>query len=150
MPTDVEVSELIRRPADEVAAVMFDPYRDGDWTTGVVAARPLEGGTSVERDVRFAGRRFTYRYDVVAADDRSRELRVAQPFPMAVTYLLEPVQDGTRTTIHARGDARGFFRLAGPLLNALVRRNIRRDLRALRRLVEAPPPAAPGASARRG
>ncbi len=84
--------------------------------------------------MRFAGRTFTYRYETVAReDDRSVELRVENPFPMHVTYLLEDVPGGTRASIHARGDAGGFFRLAGPLLNAMVRRNIRGDLRSLSR-----------------
>jgi hypothetical protein len=140
MATDVTVEVEIGRSPERVAAVMFDPGRDADWTTGVVAARVIEGAggteTIVERDVRFAGRRFSYRYEVVEAGDRSRELRVTQPFPMAVTYRLEDAANGTRASIHARGDAGRFFGLGGPLLNAMVRRNIRRDLAALQRLVE--------------
>jgi carbon monoxide dehydrogenase subunit G len=141
VPTDVRVEELIRRPPDEVASVMFDPRNDAAWTTGVIAARPLTDGrlrlgSTVERDVKFAGRRFTYRYEVVAADERSVDLRVARPFPMTVRYVVESVPEGTRTSIHAHGDARGFFRLAGPLLDRMVRRNITKDLRALKRLVE--------------
>ena len=141
MATDVRVEVHVRRPPDAVAAVMFDPRRDGEWTSGVVASRqvtdgPLAPGSVVERDVRFAGRRFTYRYEVVAADGRSLELRVARPFPMAVTYHLEDAPDGTKASIHARGDAGGFFKVAGPLLDRMVRRTIRRDLEALKVLVE--------------
>ena len=142
MPTDVHVEVMIRRPPAEVTAVMFDPRRDAEWTTGVVASRPLSEGTLragfiVERDVKFAGRRFTYRYEVVQTDERSLELGVAQPFVMAVTYRLDDAPDGTRASIHARGDAAGFIKLAGPLLNLMVRRNIGRDLEGLKRIVEA-------------
>lgn len=146
MGTDVRVEVTIRRPPADVAAIMFDPRHDTAWTTGVIESRPLTGGplragAVVERDVSFAGRRFTYRYEVVAADERSAELRVERPFPLAVTYRLEEVPDGTRTSIHARGDAGGFFRLAGPLLDRMVRRNITKDLEALKRLVEHDPAA---------
>ncbi len=141
MPTDVRVETTIARPPEDVAAVMFDPGRDADWTTGVVASRsitagPLQPGSVVERDVRFAGRSFTYRYEVVARDATTLELRVERPFPMAVTYRLDPVAEGTRAAIHARGDAGGFFKVAGPLLNGMVRRNIAKDLAALKALVE--------------
>ena len=141
MPTDVQVEVSIRRPPGEIRAIMFDPRRDAEWTTGVEASRPLtdgplHAGSLVERDVKFAGRRFTYRYEVVTTDERTLELRVARPFPMQVTYRLDDAPDGTRVSIHARGDAGGFFKLAGPLLNPMVRRNIRRDLEALRRLTD--------------
>jgi Polyketide cyclase / dehydrase and lipid transport len=144
MPTDVHAEVVIVRPPEAVAAVMFDPGRDAEWTTGVVGSRavtegPLREGSVVERDVRFAGRRFTYRYEVMAADPYSLELRVDRPFPMAVTYRLEPTDVGTRTSIRARGDAGGFFKLAGPLLNGMVRRNVSRDLQALKGLVENAP-----------
>jgi len=141
MPTNVRAEVVIARRPEDVAAVMFDPGRDAEWTTGVVASRSItEGalrvGSIVERDVRFAGRRFTYRYDVLARDATSLELRVERPFPMEVTYRLEPVCEGTRASIHARGDAGGFFKVAGPLLNGMVRRNIAKDLAALKTMVE--------------
>lgn len=121
---------------------MFDPAYDARWTGGVVSSRaitpgPLRPGSAVERTVRFVGRTFTYRYDVVAGDgQREIELRVENPFPMRVRYLLEEVAEGTRASIHATGDAGGFFRLAGPLLDVMVRRSIGRDLTALRRTLE--------------
>ena len=141
MSTDVRVETTIARPPEDVAAVMFDPSRDAEWTTGVIASRsitegPLRVGSVVERDVKFAGRRFTYRYDVLARDATSLELQVERPFPMSVTYRLDPVADGTRAGIHARGDAGGFFKVAGPLLNGMVRRNIQKDLAALKALIE--------------
>ena len=141
MPTDVRVEVAIRRSPADVAAIMFDPRRDAEWTTGVTASRPLaegplQAGSLVERDVRFVGKSFTYRYEVVHADERSLELRVAQPFPMAVTYRLDDVAEGTRARIHARGDAGGFSKLAGPLLERMVRRNITKDLEALKQLAE--------------
>jgi hypothetical protein len=139
--TDVRVEVLIARPPEDVAAVMFDPSHDAEWTSGVVASRqvtegPLRPGSVVERDVTFAGRSFTYRYEVIAADATSLELRVERPFPMAVTYRLDEVTDETMASIHARGDAGGFFKVAGPLLNGMVRRNITKDLAALKDLVE--------------
>jgi hypothetical protein len=62
---------------------------------------------------------------------------VAGPFPMHVTYRFDRHPDGTLASIRIRGDAGGFYRLAGPLMALQVRASIRKDLRDLqRRLTE--------------
>jgi len=140
MATDVRVELRIARPCAEIAAYMFDPGNDATWTSGVIAVNPLTPGrlrvgSRVERTVKFLGKRFSYTYEVVdARDDRFVEMTVTQPFPMHVRYELEPV-DTTSTTvvIHARGDASGFYKLMSPIMNRMVRRNIRRDLSSLAR-----------------
>lgn len=121
---------------------MFEPENDPIWTTGVVSVRPLtEGrlrtGARVERTTRFLGRTFSYVYEVVDAEgDRFVAMTVAQPFPMQIRYELEDSEGATVARIHAKGDAGGFYRLAAPLLDAMVRRNIARDLENLRRHLE--------------
>jgi hypothetical protein len=82
---------------------------------------------------RRLGKRFAYTYEVVGAQaDAFVEMKVTQPFPMHVRYELEPIDASTtKVAIHARGDARGFFKLMSPIMNRMVRRNIRRDLEAL-------------------
>jgi Polyketide cyclase / dehydrase and lipid transport len=143
MAVDVMREIVIGRPRAAVAAYMFDPRNDAQWTTGVVECRPssegrLEPGAEVERVSAFLGRRFSYVYEVVAADDDcSVDLTVAQPFPMQIRYELADTTDGTLARIQARGEAKAFFRLATPLLNAMVGRNIAKDLALLKRRLEA-------------
>jgi len=138
MATDVRVELIVRQTRADVARFMFDPANDVIWTTGVVACRPLtEGplrrGSRVERTAKFLGKRFAYQYEVTdAAVERFIEMRVDEPFPMQVRYELADAPDGTLVSIHARGDARGFHRIASPILNRMVRRNIRKDLELLR------------------
>ena len=138
MATDVRVELEIPRPRSEVAAYMFDPSNDARWTTGVIAVNPLTPGrlrvgSRVERTVKFLGKRFSYTYEVVdARDDVLVEMTVTEPFPMHVRYeLADAGAASTRAAIHARGDATGFYRLMSPIMNRMVRRNIRRDLEAL-------------------
>jgi hypothetical protein len=138
MATDVRVELVIPRARAQVAAYMFDPRNDARWTTGVIAVNPLTPGrlrlgSRVERTVKFLGKRFSYTYEVVdAQDDSLVEMTVTQPFPMHVRYELEDEGPATtRAVIHARGDASGFYRLLAPIMNRMVRRNIRRDLEAL-------------------
>lgn len=153
--TDVRVEVLIHRPRAAVASYMFDPANDAAWTTGVVEANPrqpgrLRPGSRVERIVSFLGRRFGYEYEVVAAeDDRLVEMHVARPFPMQVRYVLEDAPEGTLAAIEAKGDAGGFFRFAAPLLDAMVRGNIGKDLELLRAQVEALPEAGAGLDGRK-
>ena len=58
---------------------------------------------------------------------------VAGPFPMHVTYRFDGHPAGTVASIRVRGDARGYYRIATPVLGLMVRLNIGRDLRDLRR-----------------
>ena len=139
---DVTAEVLVRRPRAEVAAYMFDPSREAEWTGGVVASRllspgRLREGSRVERVSRFLGREFGYVYEVVADDgDRGVDLTVERPFPMRIRYELEDAPGGTLARIRARGDATGFFRLASPLMAPMVRRNIAADLEALKARLE--------------
>jgi hypothetical protein len=146
MNVDVTAQVFIRCPREAAAEFMFDPANDTAWTSGVVACHPLtpgrlRPGLRAERLTSFLGRRFSYVYEVVdAADDRFVEIRVTNPFPMHVRYELVEDCGGTIAAIRARGDAAGFFRLAGPLLARMVRRSIERDLRNLRDCLERPAP----------
>ena len=70
---------------------------------------------------------------------------------MTVVYEFETSgANQTLARIRAGGDATGFYKVAGPLLNAMVKRDIARDLEQLTKLMEEggpPPPASPGAPA---
>ncbi len=142
MPVDVQVETTIARSRGVVASIMFDPRNDAAWTSGVIAVNPLTAGrlrvgSRVERKVHFLGKTFGYEYRVISADDdRFVEMEVDRPFPMKIRYELEDADGGTVARIHARGDASGFFRLGGPLLGWMVRRNIAKDLAGLKVLVE--------------
>lgn len=144
MATDVRVEVRIPRARAAVAAYMFEPSNDATWTSGVIEVNPLTPGrlrigSRVERTVKFLGKRFSYTYEVVdARDDSFVEMSVTQPFPMHVRYELDCVDaSSTNAVIHARGDASGFYRWMSPIMNRMVKRNIRRDLNALARLLSA-------------
>jgi hypothetical protein len=96
-------------------------------------------GTRVERIAGFLGRRIEYVNEIEEYDPPRRlAMRsVKAPFPMTVVYEFEEVGDGaTLARIRAGGDTRGFYSVAGPLLNQMVKRGISRDLEALKELME--------------
>ncbi len=59
------------------------------------------------------------------------------PFPMETTYTWESAGSGaTRMTLRNRGTPAGFSRLFAPFMAAAMRRANRKDLAALRALLE--------------
>jgi len=140
---DVRPVVLVRRPASDVAAFMFDPGNDLRWTGGITSSRPaqpgpLVRGATVERTARFLGRSFTYGYLVTEHQpDRLVALQVDRPFPMVVRYELEDTALGTLVAIHATGTPGRFFGWATPLMKRQVRRSIAADLERLRACLEA-------------
>ena len=144
MSTDVTVETMVARPRVEVARYASDWRNDPSWIGGVTEARqvtdgPFEVGTQVLRVASFLGRRIEYVTEAVAHEPGSRLAMhaVRGPFPMDVSYEFEDAgEEATRMRIRARGDASGFYRLAGPLLARAVKRSIAGDLERLKGLLE--------------
>jgi uncharacterized membrane protein len=143
--TDVTVETVVARPRAELARYASDWRNDPSWIGGVSEARqvtdgPFGVGAQVLRVASFLGRRIEYVTEVVEHEPGSRlAMRAVRgPFPLDVVYEFEDAADaGTRMRIRARGDASGFYRLAGPLLARAVRRSIAGDLERLKGLLEA-------------
>jgi hypothetical protein len=96
-------------------------------------------GAEVTRTAYFLRKRFDYVVKVVGYDPPALlDMKsVAGPFPMHVTYRFDPHPDGTSASIRIRGDASGYYRVAGPLMALQVRSSIRKDLRDLDRILTA-------------
>ena len=60
------------------------------------------------------------------------------PFPMRTTYTwTDTATGGTRMTLRNQGEPSGFGQIAAPVMAAAMRRANRKDLVALKALVEA-------------
>ena len=66
-------------------------------------------------------------------------MRTAEgPFPMETTYTWTAVTDGaTRMSLRNRGEPAGFGKLSTPIMVPAMRRAIRKDLRSIKRILEA-------------
>lgn len=144
MAIDVVSSTIIPCAVEVVWAYVTQVDNDVTWTSGLIEARAITSiaygpGFRVERASKFLGRRFSYTIDVVEVEPLRRvEMKTSVgPFPMHVTYTLEPVEGGTRFSIRNRGDATGFFALAGGLLAGAVQRQVQLDVDTLRDLLAA-------------
>jgi hypothetical protein len=155
MGLDVEAQRVIPRPPAEVAAYAMDWRHDHEWTQGIKTAaltRPAASasgeddgdgfglGAEVTRTARFLGKRIDYVLRVVGYDPPTElDMKsVAGPMPMHVTYRFAPHPDGTLASIRVRGDASTYYRLAGPIMGLMVRRNLRRDLSDLQSRLASP------------
>ena len=144
MHIDVSTESVIRRTLDEVAAYAADPTHAPDWYVNIKSVEwktppPLRVGSKVAFVAHFLGRRIAYTYEIVEfLHGRRLVMRTAEgPFPMETTYTWESVGTGaTRMTLRNRGTPAGFFRLFAPFMTLAIRRANRKDLAALRSLLE--------------
>ncbi|HEX4759668.1 MAG TPA: SRPBCC family protein [Thermoleophilaceae bacterium] len=138
------VEQKIGRPPEEVAAYAMDPANDRDWIGAltrveVLGDGPVAPGTRVRRVARFLGRDMEYVNEIteLTRPKRLAMKSVKAPFPMTVTYQFEPDGAGTLMRIHTGGDASGFYKMATPVLSAMVRRGVASDLKRLKQRLEA-------------
>ena len=145
MAVDVLTEIVITRPAGVVAAYAADPSNAPAWYANITSVSwetspPLQAGSRVAFTARFLGRRLAYTYEITDFSPATRlVMRTAQgPFPMETTYTWQPIDDrSTRMTLRNRGEPAGFPRLAAPLMTSAMRRANRKDLRALKTILEA-------------
>jgi hypothetical protein len=151
MPVDVLTEIEIRRPRAEVAAYACDPDNATRWYRNIEAIewqtpRPLAVGSRIGFVARFLGRRLAYTYEVrdFVAGERFVMSTAQGPFPMETTYTWQDAPDGaTWMTLRNRGAPSGFSKLAAPFMAMAMRRANRKDLRAIKRLLEASASASP-------
>ena len=145
MAVDVLTEIVITRPAAAVAAYAADPSNAPAWYANIASVTwetspPLKTGSRIAFTARFLGRQLSYTYEVTGFRPAGQlVMRTAQgPFPMETTYTWQAVGDrSTRMTLRNRGEPAGFPRLAAPLMAMAMRRANRKDLRALRAILEA-------------
>src|SRR6266545_3121832 len=145
MSVDVSSDIVIQRPRGEVASYSSNPDNAPTWYANIKSVEwktppPVKIGSQVAFVAHFLGRRMAYTYEVVDFVPSERfVMRTAEgPFPMETTYTWESAPGGgTRMTLRNRGTPTGFSRLMAPLMSRAVRNANRKDLAALKRLLEA-------------
>ena len=144
MPVDVLTEIVIDRPPDQVAGYAADPSNASRWYVNIESvdwktSPPVKVGSRMAFVARFLGRRLAYTYEIVdLVPGRRLVMRTAEgPFPMETTYTWEPVGQGsTRMTLRNRGEPSGFAKISAPLMATAMRRANRKDLAALKALLE--------------
>jgi ribosome-associated toxin RatA of RatAB toxin-antitoxin module len=126
---EFEVVTVIRRPVEEVFAVIADVAKTPVWTPGLSQVRrtsdgPMGVGATMVYTGTFLGRHYESPVTCTgfAPNKQLATVTTAGPFYLEVDQKLEPSGAGTKLTFHCRGDSRGFFKLAEPLVIRLTKR----------------------------
>jgi hypothetical protein len=140
---DVLTEIEIARPRAEVAAFAADPDNATHWYENIESVQwktppPLAVGSQLAFVARFLGRRLEYTYEVREHVPGERFAMATQegPFPMETIYEWRDAPGGTLMTLRNRGEPSGFAGVAAPLMARAMRRANRKDLRALKALLE--------------
>jgi hypothetical protein len=127
-----------------VAGYAADPDHVRDWYANIdhvtwETEKPLSVGTRLAFVARFLGRTLSYTYQVTdfVPAERLVMATVEGLFPMETTYTWEDLPGRrTRMTLRNRGTPSGFASLSAPFMEAAMRRANRKDLAALKSLLE--------------
>ena len=143
-----EASVEINRPVEEVFSYTSNPENFPQWAATVREVRQdARGGGPLNREgERFTamqnalGRRFEAPFEVIDYEPNRRyahRSREGHPVPVTMDFTFEPVSsEGTRFTPRIEADPGGFFGLVGPVLERVIRRQMRTNLQTLKYLLE--------------
>ena len=140
---EIEETALIAQPIESVWAFVMDETNDSLWQTTLTDVHKLTGGplgvgSQVSESRRFLGRKLETIWEMTGCErpHTSSISSVKSPFAWEGTYTLAEESGGTRFTIRLRGNPGGFFRIAEPLLERFVRREIAGNLGNLNDVLE--------------
>ena len=144
MPVDVLTDIVINRPRDEVAAYASDLDNATEWLANVKYAvewkslAPATVGSRIAFVTHFLGRRLAYTAEIrELVPGRRFVLGIVEgPFSAETTYTWEDTDGGTRMTMCIRSEPSGFYRIAAPMMAAMARRGMRKDLERLKSILE--------------
>jgi carbon monoxide dehydrogenase subunit G len=136
---------VINRSVADVWAFLQQPNSEAAWHPGVIEERMTSAGglgvgaTGIEVRKVF-GRHMEFPWEITGFEPGRRVITTSMgggPVAWEATYLLEPVENGTRFTLDYRQEATGLWRLL--LLGApiVMRRLAKSDLVRPKRAVEA-------------
>jgi uncharacterized protein YndB with AHSA1/START domain len=139
----VEESIVISRTAEDVFAYVTDFRHSPEWQATALEIRkvtdgPVRVGTRFEGIRKVMGRKMEVAVEFVAYEPSSHARWTVTGGPMSgeASYRLESSPKGTKVTNTIELHPRGFARLAGPLIAAGIRRDVRAAQRGLKELFE--------------
>jgi uncharacterized protein YndB with AHSA1/START domain len=138
----LEVSETINRPPQQVFDALIDVEHHTDWASGPdeiinISENPAQMGTTWQQRASFMGKDLDSNMRVnVFEPGRKLGFASDKPFPMQMTFVLEPQAGGTKLTVTGEGEPGGFFKLAGPALSRSLKGSLEKDLQSLKATLE--------------
>jgi uncharacterized protein YndB with AHSA1/START domain len=137
----VDSSIVINRPPEEVFTYAIDPTKTSEWQSSALETTvdgPVQTGATGREVGKFLGRRMESTMRIEAYEPPSRfALQVTSgPVPFHVEQTVEPEGSGSRVSVTIEGEPGGFFKLADPLVERSVRRELDGNLATLKDILE--------------
>lgn len=137
-------SVVINRSIEEVFAFVTEVEKWPQWRAEVVEVKKSSGGpvgvgTTFSGVGRFLGRRLENTNEVTQYEPNRKFgfKTTAGPVSMQFTDTFESVEGGTKVSLELQGETGGFFKLAEPIMNRMVRRQFKTNYANLKDLLEA-------------
>ena len=141
---EFDIVTVIGRPPDQVFAFLVDTDKAADWNPQVTEARktsdgPIGVGTILLYVGKFLGRRFESISECTdyTPNERFSTKTTSGPFHLEIENMLSSVEGGTRLATTYRGESRGFFKLAEPVIVRLTKKQFETATENLKALIEA-------------
>jgi uncharacterized protein YndB with AHSA1/START domain len=139
----MEGSITINRPVEEVFAYVTDIANFAKWNGQAsqgeqTSQGPVGVGTTYRGAYDVMGRKMDWTSEVTEYEPNRK---IAQkidmgPTVMAMSWLVEPVEGGTKFTIRSEGEMGGLAKLAGPLMDRTMKKQMEGNLARLKALLE--------------
>ncbi len=140
---NTEETIVIDRPVEEVFAYVADQTNAPGWQAGLLEVKrltdgPIGVGTKHTIVRTFMGRRMeaSNEYFAYEVGKQISFRSTSGPASFEATYRFESSAGRTRLTSRIEMDAKGFVRLAEPLIARSLRREVRSNLVTLKNLLE--------------
>ncbi len=141
---EFETVTHIERPLADVFAILLDFDKMPQWSPGLTGVRvtsdgPLDVGSTMVYIGKFLGRDYESPSECTeyVINKKFTTKTTSGPFHLEIENTLEPVADGTRISAIYRGESRGFYRLAEPVVVRLAKKHFETALENFKALVEA-------------
>src|SRR5215208_7562077 len=140
----IEVSTVINRPVEEVFAVLSNEENRSKWSSTTIEVKktsegPIGMGTTWRGVDRVFGRQME-RESVYTEYEPNRKITqksISGPVPFEVQFIYETTTGGTQVIVIAEAQPSGLFKLAGPLVMRLRKRQFASDLATFKAMIEA-------------
>ena len=140
----IQVSTVINRPIEEVFAVLSNEENRPKWSATTIEVKktskgPIGVGTTWRGVDRIFGRRMERKsvFTEYQTNQKITQKSTSGPVPFEVQFRYEPIDGATRVIVIAEAQPRGLFKLAGPLLMRLRKRQFATDLANVKAMIEA-------------
>jgi len=140
----MEASVGIDRPLEEVFAYVMDVGTWPKWEAGLLEAEqtsegPIGIGTTFQGLNEFMGRKMEWASEITEYEPNKRAAQkmISGPISGEQTLTFEPADGGTRFSLAAEGETGGFFKVAEPLVNRMMKKQMEGNLAKLKQILEA-------------